>query len=300
MASKWLRGWLVIAGLVLGLPPLASAQVSTEQNASILFFPKVIADGTWDTVIQLGNRADMTMTHAQCWYLSVTQVALQQQIDFDLWLTRSQPTHWLVSTGRPVDPSDPGCNFGSFECDGAGLNPGNVPPAPPGFRGALVCLETDSAGQPLPSNHLAGVATLTEISSGAVSKYNGIGIAGNPDTSGGGGVLCLGGAHDPACANSAQYSACPQTWIMTHLVEGAEDPLVGAGSSVSTSVTILPCTQNFETQVPVQVIAQFMITNEFEEVLSASTSVTLWADLPLSSISQAFERSVLGDRKSVV
>jgi hypothetical protein len=294
MASRWLQGWLVITGLALALPPPAAAQVSTEQGASILFFPKVIADGTWDTLIQLGNRSGLNITDAQCWYLSVAQPGVQQELDFPVSLTRSQPTHWLVSTGRPVDPSDPGCNFGSFDCNGAGLDPGNIPPTPPNFHGALLCFETDSAGEPLTANHLAGVATLTKLSSGVVSKYNGIGIAGDPNTSGIGGALCLGRTTDSACANSALYNACPQTWIMTHLVEGAEEPVAGSGSSVSTSVTILPCTQNFETQAPAQVTAQFIVTNEFEEMFSAATSVTVWADLALSSISDVFERPVLG------
>jgi hypothetical protein len=35
MASKWLCGWLVIAGLMLGLPRLVPAQVSTGQGASV-------------------------------------------------------------------------------------------------------------------------------------------------------------------------------------------------------------------------------------------------------------------------
>jgi hypothetical protein len=293
MTSRWLRGWLVIAGLVLGLPPLASAQVSTEQNASILFFPKVIADGTWDTVIQLASSSGAEVA-AHCFYVGFGHDAPAcGQKDFTLRLTRQQPTHWLVSSGRPIDVTDPGCNSAVFDCNGAGFDPGDVPSAPPGFRGELLCVEVDSSGAPVSENHLSGGATLEDLTSGTVAKYNAVGATGS-DANDGDGVLCLGGSASATCPNGAEFSACPQTWMFSHLADGAEDPIVGPGSEVTTSIVIVPCAQNLVTKIPAQVTAQFLITNEFEETLTASTTVTCWGDFGLSSINAVFQRGLLG------
>ena len=55
-----------LVGLVVGG---AQAQVTTERSASILVFPKVIADGTRDTVIQITNTSN-SMVHAHCFYVN--------------------------------------------------------------------------------------------------------------------------------------------------------------------------------------------------------------------------------------
>jgi hypothetical protein len=293
MARKWLRDWLVITGLTLVMPQLAAAQVSAEQNASVLFFPKVIADGTRDTVIQLVNSSNAQVS-ARCFYVSRRQDAVAcERTAFTLRLTQNQPTHWVVSTGRPVDANDPGCQPTVLDCNGAGLDPGDVPPAPPAFRGELLCVEVDPSGAPVSDNHLSGIATLKDLTSGAVAKYNAVGAAGLPANNGDG-VLCLGGTTSPACPTGAEFSACPQTWMFSHLADGAEDPVIGPGSTVATNVTIVPCAQNLDTEAPAAVTAELLITNEFEQTLSASTTVTCWADLALSAIDPVFQPGLLG------
>ena len=293
MVRKWLRGWLVITGLTLVVPQLVTAQVSAEQNASVLFFPKVIADGTWDTVIQLANSSSAQVS-ARCFYVGRAQdAAACEQMAFTLWLTQNQPTHWVVSTGRPVDTTDSGCKPSVLDCNGAGLDPGDVPPAPRAFRGELLCVEVDSSGAPVSDNHLSGIATLKDLTSGAVAKYNAVGAAGSPANNGDG-VLCLGGTASPTCPTGGEFSACPQTWMFSHLADGAEDPVIGPGSTVTTNVTIVPCAQNLDTKVPASVTAEFLITNEFEETLSASTTVTCWADLALAAINAVFQPGLLG------
>jgi len=106
-------------------------------------------------------------------------------------------------------------------------------------------------------------------------------------------VLCLGGEPSDQCLNGAEYDGCPETWILNHLAYGAEDPVVGEGSFVATSVTVVPCTQNFESQDPETVTLQLLTWNEFEQVFSSSTSVTCWADLKLTDINQLFKRTTL-------
>ena len=157
-----------LVGLVVGS---VSAQVTTEKSASILVFPKVISDGTRDTVIQITNTSN-SMVHAHCFYVNgaltfpefppgFTNPPLWTEVDFDIWLTKQQPTHWVVSEGRLVDPTDAPCTRDpeQYDCNGAGLDPGRVPPVVEYFTGELKCIEVDDSGAPLSGNHLKGEAT---------------------------------------------------------------------------------------------------------------------------------------------
>jgi hypothetical protein len=268
---------------------------------------------------------------------------LWQEIDFDIWLTKQQPTHWVVSRGRPVNPNDPVCDrtADNYECPDSGIDPGRVPPVVSDFVGELKCVEVDASGAPISGNHLKGeAAVITQNECGPwltcgdgsvcwsdndcevgdtcepapeyhceltgevgctptscpttndVAKYNGIGVIGNENNDGSE-ILCLGGEPNEQCPNGPEYDACPETWILNHFSQGAEDPVAGEGSFVSTSVTIVPCTQNYETQDPENVTLQLLTWNEFEQRFSSSTNVTCWADLKLTDINQLFDRDTI-------
>ncbi len=313
------RVGLMAAALVGLVASGAAAEVTTERSASILVFPKVIADGTRDTIIQITNTSN-SMVHAHCFYVngaltfpfgpdgipgtgdegpSLLNPPLWTEVDFDIWLTKQQPTYWLVSEGRLVNPADLPCSAQSdfYGCFNAGFDPGRVPPVVEDFTGELKCVEVDASGNALSGNHLKGEATLVTVASGDVAKYNALGIIGLNNNDGDG-VLCLGGGTeaDPQglCPSGAEYNACPQTWILNHLADGAEDPVVGEGSSVETDITVVPCAENFETQAPETVTIQFALYNEYEQRFSASTSVTCWAELNLSAINEVFTREFVG------
>jgi hypothetical protein len=196
-----------------------------------------------------------------------------------------------------------------------------VPPVVEDFQGELKCIEVDSSGSPLSGNHLKGEATLVtydvcnpltsvcELGGGDctpgdpsagcdaerfdVAKYNALGILGN-DHNNQDAILCLGGAVSDNCPTGAEYNACPQTWILDHMADGAESPALGVGSRVTTDITVVPCEENFETQEPTRVTIQFAITNEYEQPFSASTTVECWAEMQLSSINQVFSRGSIG------
>ena len=316
----------------------AQARVTTEESASILVFPKVIADGSRDTIIQITNTSN-NMRHAHCFYvnaapsdptapISDSNPPLWTETDFDIWLTKQQPTHWVVSTGRRFDPTDATClgaattpanncdpNDGdpdNNDCCDAGLDPGRVPPSAPDFTGELKCIEVDASGFPVPGNALKGEATLVDLTSAStttneVSKYNALGLKGF-DTNNMDGTLCLGGDVSASCPTGAEYEACPRVWVLNHAAGGAPNPVAEAqdiDSTVSTSLTVVPCSENFETQDPPVVTLQFEIWNEFEERLSASTSFQCWASFsldgsdatssnPFGGISAAFERGSAG------
>jgi len=311
----------------------AEARITTEESASILVFPKVIANGTRDTIIQITNTSN-NMRHAHCFYvnaapsipglpISDANPPLWTEIDFDITLTKQQPTKWVVSTGRrfpafedtctgfatnPSRQCDPSTTGGGVaNCCDAGFDPGRIPPSAPDFTGELKCIEVDPSGFPVGGNALKGEATLVDIATEDVSKYNAIGLKGF-DTNNMDGTLCLGGGVTGSCPTGAEYEACPRLWVLEHPSDGAINPVAdsfGFNSSASATLTIVPCTQNFETQAPERVTLQFLAVNEFEQVLSASASFRCWASWalngsaadgsnPYGGISTAFEKATIG------
>lgn len=324
-ASGMIGRWAVVVSLALvGTTTIAPADITTERSASILIFPKILFDSTGlqtdgtpvDTIIQISNTSN-SMVFAHCFYVnavppdpsrppSATNVPIWQEVDFEIFLTKQQPTHWLLSDGRQEDPSDnKSC---STDCSGAGFDPGRIPPAGNDpFTGELKCIEVDSSGAPINGNHLKGEATIvTTDGTAEVSKYNAVGVLGlNTDlnSNNSDNTLCLGGGVSQSCPTGAEYNACPQTVILNHFAEGATDPVVehlGNGpSSVSTELTLVPCTEDFENQVPPSVVVQFLITNEFEQQFSTSTTVTCWGNFRLNTIGpigRIFEIVPLGSR----
>ncbi len=330
---------LMAAALVGLVASGAGAEVTTEKSASILVFPKVIADGTRDTIIQITNTSN-SMAHAHCFYVNGALTfpelpagplnpPLCTEIDFDIWLTTQQPTYWVVSKGRLENPLDPPCYNptpqdpdGFYACNEAGIDPGRVPPVVEDFTGELKCIEVDASGAPLPGNHFKGEATIItldvcnpdtsrcEVTGEAcdptstadqcdsddsdAAKYNGIGVLGNENNDADG-VLCLGGEPTEECPQGAEYNACPQYWILNHFAEGAPDPVAGDGSSVRTEVTIVPCTENFETQEPETVTIFIERWNEFEQPISASLRMACWESVFLGDINPvAFDFATMG------
>ncbi len=310
MGLAALVGWGVNARL-------AEARVTTEQSASILVFPKVIATATRDTVIQITNTSN-NMRHAHCFYVDGSPVNPELPVgplnpprwvetDFDIWLTRQQPTHWVVSTGRWDDPTDDSCravacnpvtsggNNGTADCCDAGFDPGRIPPMGPNFTGELKCIEVDASGFPVPGNSLKGEATLVDRGQGAtfdVSKYNAIGLKGF-DTNNMDGVLCLGGGVNASCPSGPEYEACPQTWMLDTPSVNAPHPFI-EDATTGVELTVVPCSQNFETQEPTSVTLQFAITNEFEQTFSASTTISCWATQALDDINPIFDVTAVG------
>jgi hypothetical protein len=320
-ANGMIRCWGVAACLALGiiLGGRAAADVTTERGSSILIFPRILSDSVGfqtdapvDTIIQISNISN-SMVFAHCFYVNAAPVnpffppgvvnpPLWQEVDFDIWLTKQQPTHWVVSTGRRDDPTDPACTKTFRNCSGAGFDPGLVPPVSDPFTGELKCIEVDSTGAPINGNHLKGEATLV-TPDGDASKYNAIGVLGlntTLNTNDGDTTLCLGGGISETCPAGAEYNACPQTLILNHFAENATDPVVdlldNVDSSVTTELTLVPCTEDFEDQLPASVVVQFVLYNEFEEQFSTSTTVTCWANFRLNDVARVFDVGFLGTR----
>ncbi|MBI1814384.1 MAG: hypothetical protein HYR72_05360 [Deltaproteobacteria bacterium] len=316
--------WLTGLGTVLSLLGLwwgsAQADATTDQLASVLFFPKVIADGTRDTLIQITNSTSMVQT-IHCEYINgsgrcsvngnicsvnadcpagqacdAIQGVTWGLSDFEFSLTRQQPFVWRASTGR--QPNDPSDTFSPGECQADGLSqkcPGStdditsaISPTAAGFRGQLVCYTTDGASDnPLGADAIHGEAMIETLGQTQISQYNAIGIVSlDPVTSG---AIVMDGS---------EYNACPESLTLTHYADGATDLVAGAPSTVKTEITLVPCTIDIENARPTTVAAQFAIFDEFENHFggsrSASVTFTCWYNNTLGRINTNFTVGTLG------
>jgi len=275
-------------------PTEALAPPRTEEGGSILIFPKIVADAATDTVIQILNLAPFQVA-AQCVYTGQAPdtgeapagapvAAARVDSFFTITLQRGLATHWVVSRGRAFDPSSPLCSLTNLDCDGAGFDPGAVPPVVAGFTGALVCVETSISGQPVSGNHLIGRASLNSRTGTDVAKYSAVGLYGL-DRNDNNAVLCLG--HNQSCANRVEYGGCPLTWVVDHSLDGAVDPLGGAGALHDVRLTVFPCSIDWSEPSDGTVTLELTITNELEQQFMATTTITGWADFSLSALSGA-------------
>lgn len=275
-------GWLVVVGVGCLLAAAgAQAQTNTDRPGSILMFPKVVRDGLRDTIIQITNTGNSLNT-LHCLYLNGapgrTGAPVCTATNFDIALTRQQPTQWRVSSGRPVNPSDPPGSPNN------GYDPGLIPTVPVGFTGALVCIEVQPDGSlaPFAQNRVKGEATLIRDANGDVSKYNAIAVpAGAPNLDN---LLSL---------NDAEYERCPNNLRMNFLADGGLDPVIeahgngGGVSSVVSNLTLLPCDLDFQNGTHrTSGNVSFLAWDEFETQFSGSFPFGCWASFNLGEVSQ--------------
>src|SRR4029453_4710170 len=228
--------------------------------------------------------ASNSVTYVKCFYTDGRSIGGQpiwQITDFELVLTRQQPTHWAVSRGRAVFPWPL-----DTDVQTSGLDPGLIPPVPPGFTGSLVCVETDVEGRPWSGNSLKGEATIGDITqlggTNNVSKYNAIGIPACVGPNGPCGVN--GGTNDSDNVlrlDGVQDAKVPGGQDLNFSAEGASDPAIDSNgntpSVVSTNLTAVPCGFDFENLVPLSTRITLQIRNEFEERLSVNNlPLTCW------------------------
>jgi len=256
---------LLAVALALTLPAVGRAEVTTDQPGAVLVFPKIVVDTTRDTIIQISN-AGGTPVRARCLY---TRPSIDEEsrpvwitVDFQIQLTALQPTLWLASSGRPVNPPDRPPE----------LDPGPVPPLEPGFIGELRCFTVNAAEQPISRNVLTGNATIVDRTTREARRYQAIAIQGFPKNNN----------DNTLQLNNVEYSTCPRVLLLNHFFDDALDPVLG--SPLRNNVTFVPCSVDYERNVPGIAALQFDVVNEFEQRLSASLPVRCFADLRLSQI----------------
>jgi hypothetical protein len=338
--------WLTSLGVVLAVIALmggrAAADVASDQAGSIVIFPKVIADGTRDTIISLTNTSNM-QAFVHCEYVQGTGICSNSPLDapvfctplntagaspdctsvpgeicegiwqsqnFDLILTRQQPTFWRVSTGRVFDLKydEDACeirNIGGVDrqvCSGFfftnltdPLNPtGNVlpPPGAPFFRGELKCFQADSAIEGvMAGDALKGEAMIETIGSPVISKYNSINIQGEAGSS----DLVLRLNQTPNTGMGVgEFNACPEALEFTSFSDQADNPIANAiqpadctvsGCPVRTEITVIPCSQDFELEVGERTNLFFQFYDEFEDLQNSFTvELNCWGNYDLGDL----------------
>jgi len=291
------RNWgLWVLGLALGslvVVNSARANSNIQESGSVLIFPKVLGTTAYDTLIEIVNTGN-SLAHAHCYYINASRANTWSVTDFDIWLTKQQPTHWVARTGRATSIFD---EFGS---DGAGFDPGRVPPVASGFQGELKCVQVDDSGAPLRANKLIGKATIISNDTGDVSSYNAVALKGNPNTEIGNNdnVLEL----NNTAANQGEYDSCPVTLNVSVVsASSSVNDLViqqegdcSPNCPVDTELTLVPCDQDLEAVRPSQVLLNIDTYDEFETHLSTTINVDCWFNRRLSDVT-VFQTAFLRD-----
>lgn len=293
----------------------ARADVASDQSGTLIIFPKVIADGSRDTFIQIANTSNNT-TAAHCFWINaagacsvsgafcdvdaecppsttvppVSQVCVHvcREHNFDIVLSPQQPTIWRVSTGRGV-LAQPGLLLG-----------GAILPPPMPFVGELKCFQTDRSGALSPGNALKGEALIVpsltppgpRVDFGLISEYNAISvIAGTATGAGGANVLNF---------VDGQLNPCPAKLIVPHYAEGAIDSFTGA--AVTGELSLVACTELLEPQVATYSNANIVSWDEFEQQYSVGLRFGCSVNRTFTNISPVqFSAAVGGDlRKTTV
>jgi len=258
----------------LAVAEQAGAQVTTDRGASILIFPKVVADASSDTALQIINLSDNNV-NAQCAYVDGTSGGWQSS-GFNLALESRHSVYWTAARGRSEPPLD-------------------VPAAPPAFRGELLCVQVDGTGAPFGGNELAGQATVSQLASGDIAAYTAFGLRGS-GLNDGDDFLCIGDAPSDNCfLGVGEYDGCPDEWILSVAAEGTSEAQLSPGSRLSSRMTVVPCSQDLRVGTPSAINVEVTVFNELGQQFTGGVSVTCWADLSLADVGgQIFERDVLG------
>jgi len=256
----------------------SSAQTTAAAPASIVVFPLTLANSLYDTTIQLTNLKNVT-NFVRCFYrYSGVTIGLPttgspnvnntcESISFDLTLSAQQPASWVMSTGRSQENN--------------ATDPGFVPAPPAGFGGgAVTCFEIDAGGVPIGINGLTGVATVRNLTTGDVAKYNGIGVRAVGVPPNNDGLILL---------DDSEYERCPRSWSLHFPPAGAADPAFGETLSSTPYLAVLPCTQNYTSSASSSLSITLLAIDEFELILSAAVSLPCWSIVDLAALSPIFE-----------
>lgn len=323
----WPRGGRLFAGLMAVAAAVGAgseriqAQVASDRPAALLVFPKIAVDtrgvtsrGRADTLVRVTNISDEAIT-IKCFYVNANGhcsnapatvcmpgappgpdnpcgpgaicIPGWQEADFQVNITAGQPVAWLASEGAVACEEVVGTDLPCFPLDATGqAAPSNnggsrVPPVSEDpFVGELKCIAVDRNDAPVERNELKGDVEIVRSDADFIDvlAYNAIGIPALADANDRDNVLVLGG-------DGAEYAGCPNVLIMDHFFDGALDPV--SGRTVTSDLTLVPCTEDFLTQAPVTTTVQYLVYNEFEQRFSTSRPVTCFQEIRISAIDTA-------------
>jgi hypothetical protein len=309
--KKVLLGVAALAGLVLSGP--VQAETFSDTGAAVLIWPTIIVTDDYDTIVTMTNQASVPSA-AHCFYVNANNRCSNTgevcedssecedggffgaclpgwiEINFDVLLTRDQPLGWSAAEGLSGSALPCPGGIGS-PCAGNGGT--RVPPVGEvPFVGELKCIQSDPITRlPAPCsdespstrcrNDLEGGATITGFNpvNGEIDpeRYNAVGLrsAGQND---GNSLLVIGGP-----PLQAEYQPCSEVLVFNHMFDGAVDP-INPDNEFASTLSLVPCTENFLTQAVPRVNAQFLVYNEFEQRFSTSRLVECLLTSDISNI----------------
>jgi hypothetical protein len=301
----------VAAAAWLGLAPQVQAGTFSDTGAAVLIWPTIVVTDDYDTVVQLTNQAAVPSA-AHCFYVNANNRCTNTgevcesstecedggffgaclpgwiEVNFDVLLTRDQPLAWSAANG--LSNADLPCPGGiGSSCSGNGGT--RVPPVGEvPFVGELKCIQSDPITR-LPSqcndaqanpcrNDLEGSATITGVIAGGIDpeRYNAVGLR-SAGRNNGDNTLTIGGL-DPL---AAEYQPCSEVLVFNHMFDGAVDP-INSNNEFSSTLSLVPCTEDFLIQSVPRVTAQFLVYNEFEQRFSTSRLVECLLTSDISNI----------------
>src|SRR5262249_1719087 len=96
---------------------------------------------------------------------------------------------------------------------------------------------------------------------------------------------CTSGAFTPGtCVTSGQYNGCPNTLILSHFFDEADDPVPGTSDEITTDITLVPCSEDLLRQIPGAAVVQYLVFNEFEQRFSTRKAVRCFQEIQLCNI----------------
>lgn len=255
--AQSLRSAALAVSFITALNGSAGAEAPPQRLPSaVLVYPLIRVEGGGATVDTRVELVNLTARPVDVKCIYVPQQTCSG-IDFHVHLTANQPLSWLAS--------------GGFFSGTAGTA---VPPF--GSTGELKCIvEPDEEGVDR-HNAIQGRAAVFGAD-GQTIGYSSVGFL----------RLVDGPLENTIPLDGATYSQCPD---QQHFLFVSS---TGAPAS-ETEIIIAPCSEDLENLIAPPTTVQFEIINEFEERLSASTSVTCYARRTLRQISQSFTRATLG------
>jgi len=249
------------AAAVLGVLPALATPPAQRLPSAILMYPNIRASGSFDTRIEMVNLSSRDQ-EVKCHYLSGPSC---NGTNFYVRLTPNQPISWLASKGS--------------------LGAGNLRIAVPPFfgEGSLKCFVIPDEDSTEHQNAIQGRA-IAFGPDGYTESFGAIGIE----------RITPGPFSTTLELDGDTYAQCPDEYHFTFVASetfpdsGLHDP------ATESEIVISTCDEDLENLISKTVVVQFQVINEFEQLLSASTSVRCYDRKVLRQINSVFTRDTLG------
>jgi hypothetical protein len=249
------RLWATVPVVLLALAPTGATAGPPAQKlpSAFLALPHIQSDGYVDTRIELVNLTNDTQ-QLNCFFVTEGVGTYCREIGFLVYMTPYQPLSWLASWGLNDTTSGTA--------------------APPFFgTGDLLCAVVPPIADVEAYNTVQGRATVF-AQNGETASFGAVGFQ-----------RLQGGDYDGVIRlDGFTYAQCPAE---LHFQVLTDRP------GLTSDLVLVPCSQNLVSQSVTSTVVQFLITNEFEQSFSTSTSVDCYGQWALSDFSDFFTQAKL-------